>query len=54
MSGCFGNSLEDRRREAELNRYLDAEEAAMKSDDEYDPEDNNFDDNITDSEGNPR
>ena len=23
MSGCYGNNLEDRAREAELNRYLD-------------------------------
>jgi len=30
--GCFGNSLEDRARECELNRYLDSQEAWSEDD----------------------
>lgn len=30
MTGCFGNSAEDRYRERELNRHLDAQESAER------------------------
>lgn len=32
MTGCYGNSTEDRMREIELNRYLDAIEAGDRRD----------------------